>query len=68
MRRAFHESFGESIKVSEEMIDLHYRKDNNDAVGIKPLDIDQLIKADDDVSQWRSRHSEWYKKRYQHAK
>lgn len=24
--------------------------------------------ADDDVSQWRHRHSEWYKKRSQHAK
>ena len=62
MRRAFHETFGESIKVSQEMIDWHYRKDNDDTVEIKPLDIDQLIKADDDVSQWRSKHREWYKR------
>lgn len=68
MRRAFHETFGESIKVNQEIINWHYRKDNHDAVEIKPLDIDRLIESDDDVSQWRSRHSEWYRKRSQHAK
>ena len=65
MRRAFHETFGESIKVSEEMIDWQYRKNQSDTDEITPLSMNQISKADDDVSQWRHRHSEWYKKRSQ---
>jgi hypothetical protein len=68
MRRAFHETFGESIKVSEEIIDWQYRKTQSDSAEIKPPSMNQILKADDDVSQWRHRHSEWYKKRSQHAK
>jgi hypothetical protein len=68
MRKAFHETFGESIKVSEEIIDWQYRKTQSDSDAIKPLSFDQILQADDDVSQWRHRHSEWYKKRSQHAK
>jgi hypothetical protein len=68
MRRAFHETFGENIKVSEEIIDWQYRKTQSDNAEIKPLSMNQILKADDDVSQWRHRHSEWYKKRSQHAK
>ena len=68
MRRAFHETFGESIKVSQEMIDWQYRKTQSDSDEIKPLSFKQILQADDDVSQWRHRHSEWYKKHSQHAK
>jgi hypothetical protein len=65
MRRAFHEAFGESIKISEEIIDWQYRKNQTDTDEITPLSMNQISKADDDVSQWRNRHSEWYKKRFQ---
>ena len=68
MRRAFHETFGESIKVSEEIIDWQYRKTQSDTDEFKPLSFEQILQADDDVSQWRHRHSEWYKKRSQNAK
>ena len=44
MRRAFHETFGESIKVSQEIIDWHYRKTQSDTVEIKPL-FDQILQA-----------------------
>ena len=68
MRRAFHETFVESIKVSEEIIDWQYRKTQSDTDEFMPLSINQIIKADDDVSQWRYRHSEWYKRLSQNAK
>ena len=58
----YHETFGESIKVSEEIIDWQYRKIQSDTDEIKPLSFEQILQADDDVSQWRSRHDEWYKK------
>ena len=62
MRRAFHDTFDESIKVSEEIIDWQYRKPQSDTDEIKPLSMNQILQADYDVSQWRSRHSEWYKR------
>ena len=68
MRRAFHETFGESIKVSEEIIYWQYRKTQSDTDEFTPLSINQIIKDDDDVSQWRYRHSEWYKRLSQSAK
>ena len=68
MRRAFHETFGESIVVSEEIIDWQYRKTQSDADEIKPLSMNQILQADDDVSQWKQRHTEWYKKQSQNAK
>lgn len=61
MRRAFHEAFGESIKVKEEIIDWSYRKDSTDNQEPQKIDIDTLLKADEDVSQWRERHNIWYK-------
>lgn len=61
MRRAFHEAFGESIKVKEEIIDWQYRKDSTDNQEPQKIDIDTILKADDDVSQWRERHNIWYK-------
>jgi len=67
MRKAFHETFGESIKVSEEIIDWQYRNTQSDTDEIKSLSFEQMLKADD-VSQCRHRHSEWYEKRSQHAK
>ena len=60
MRRAFHEAFGESIKVKEEIIDWSYRKDNTHNQEPQKIDIDTLLKADEDVSQWRERHNIWY--------
>ena len=68
MRRAFHETFGESIKVSEEIIDWQYRKTQSDTDEIKPLSMNQILQADDDVSQWKQRHTEWHKKQSQNAK
>ena len=59
---------GESIKVSEEIIDWQYRKTQSDTDEIKPLNMNQILQADDDVSQWKQRHTEWHKKQSQNAK
>lgn len=61
MRRAFYEEVGEHIsKIDEEILTWSYRKDEDDTAEAKTLDIDAIVSADDDVSQWRERHRLWY--------
>jgi hypothetical protein len=60
MRRAFYERFESDIPVKQELIDWTYRKQKSEDVNFSPIDIDTLLKADDDVSQWKKRHQEWY--------
>ena len=61
MRRAFYSRFQADIPVSEEVIDWTYRKDSSDSCEPQKLDIDILLKTDEDVSHWRERHNIWYK-------
>ena len=61
MRRAFYEEVGAHIsKVDEEILTWTYRKDTDESNEPKAIDIDTIIAGDDDVSQWRDRHSVWY--------
>ena len=60
MRRAFYERFQSDIPINEELIDWTYRKQESDDDDLPAIDIDTILKADDDVSQWRQRHQEWY--------
>ena len=62
MRRAFYEEVGEHIsKVDKEILTWDYRKDaDND---LEDLDMDAILRADDDLSQWRGRHQLWYAQR-----
>ena len=61
MRRAFYSRFQADIPVSEEVIDWTYRKDSSDSCEPQKLDIDILLKIDEDISHWRERHNIWYK-------
>ena len=60
MRRAYFEEVGEHIsKVDTEILSWSYRKDHA-AEEPASLDVDAIVKADDDVSAWRERHRVWY--------
>ena len=64
MRRAFYEEVGNHIsKIDEEILTWDYRKDKDDTLEVKTLELDAILSADDDVSQWRGRHSLWYAQR-----
>ena len=64
MRRAFYEEVGNHIsKIDEEILTWDYRKDKDDTLEVKTLELDAILSADNDVSQWRGRHSLWYAQR-----
>ena len=64
MRRAFYEEVGEHIsKVDKEILTWTYRKDEGETDEPTTLELDTIISADDDVSQWRDRHQLWYAQR-----
>lgn len=64
MRRAFYEEVGEHIsKIDKEILTWTYRKDEDDTDASTALDLETIISADDDLSQWRSRHQLWYAQR-----
>ena len=60
MRRAFYERFQSDIPVTQEVINWSYRKKESLTKQQNAMDIDTILKADDDVSQWRTRHELWY--------
>ena len=60
MRRAFYEEVGNHIsKIDEEILTCDYRKAKDDTLEVKALELDAILSAEDDVSQWRKRHSLW---------
>ena len=61
MRRAFYERFQADIPVKQELISWNYRKQESEDGDFPAIDIDTLLKTDEDVSQWRQRHDVWYK-------
>ena len=64
MRRAFYDEMREPItKIDREILTWTYRKDEDDTEQPKTLDLDAILSADDDVSQWRKRHQLWYAQR-----
>ena len=64
VRRAFYEEVGEHIsKIDKEILLWTYRKDEGDTDEPKTLELDTILSADDDVSQWRERHQHWYAQR-----
>ena len=64
MRRAYFEEVGEHIsKVDTEILSWSYRKSDNEGE-TDSLDVEAIVKADDDVSAWRQRHSVWYGSRH----
>ena len=64
MRRAFYEEVGNHIsKIDEEILTWDYRKAKDDTLEVKTLELDAILSADNDVSQWRGRHSLWYAQR-----
>ena len=65
MRRSFYEEIGEHIsKVDTEILTWHYRKDDTQANSSDAPSIDQILNADDDVSQWRERHKIWHSSKH----
>ena len=64
MRRAFYEEVGEHIsKVDKEILTWDYRKETDANISVELLDMDAILRADDDLSQWRRRHQLWYAQR-----
>ena len=64
MRRAFYEEVGEHIsKVDKEILTWTYRKDEGETDEPTTLELDTIISADDNVSQWRDKHQLWYAQR-----
>ena len=64
MRRAFYEEVGEHIsKIDEEIITWDYRKDKDDTLEANILELDAVLSANGDVSQWQDRHGLWYAQR-----
>ena len=64
MRRAFYEEVGEHIsKIDEEIITWDYRKDKDHTLEANTLELDAVLSANGDVSQWQDRHSLWYAQR-----
>lgn len=64
MRRAFYEEMGEHIsKVDTEILSWTYRKDPSAEWNSETLEIENIVRSDDSVSQWRQRHTLWYKSR-----
>jgi len=64
MRRAFYEEVGNHIsKIDEEILTWDYRKAKDETTEVQTLELDAILSADDDVSQWRGRHSLWYAQR-----
>jgi 8-oxo-dGTP pyrophosphatase MutT (NUDIX family) len=58
MRRAFYEEVGEHIsKIDEEIITWDYRKDKDHTLEANTLELDAVLNANGDVSQWQDRHS-----------
>ena len=64
MRRAFYEEVGEHIsKIDEEIITWDYRKDKDHTLEANTLELDAVLNANGDVSQWQDCHSLWYAQR-----
>ena len=64
MRRAFYEEVGEHIsKIDDEILTWDYRKDKDKTQEANTLELDAILSADDDVSQWRERHNLWHAQR-----
>ena len=62
MRRSFYAVVGEHIsKVDTEILTWTYRKTEEQS---NELDLNTIVDADNDVSQWRRRHDLWYNTRY----
>jgi len=64
MRRAFYERFMADIPVKHELINWSYRKQESEDGDSPAIDIDTLLKTNEDVSQWKKRHQEWLKFTY----
>ena len=61
MRKAFFEVTGENIsKIDEEILTWTYRRDHDDTLEATTLNVDAILSADADVSQWRERHKYWH--------
>jgi hypothetical protein len=50
-------------KIDKEILTWTYRKDEGDTDKPTTLELDTILSADDDVSQWRERHQLWYAQR-----
>jgi len=59
MRRAFYERFNKDIKVKGDMVVQHKSNIPIDKDGFVSLEIDDIINAENDYSQWRDRDDMW---------
>ena len=59
MRRAFHDSFHRCINVSKEMVVKQKSNIPIDKDGFVSLEIDDILNAENDYSQWRDRDDMW---------
>ncbi len=59
MRRAFHERFHRDIGVSRDLVVQHKSNIPLDKDGFVSLEIDDILNAENDYSQWRDRDDMW---------
>ena len=59
MRRAFYERFNKDIGVSREMVVQHKSNIPIDKDGFVSLEIDDILNAENEYSQWRDRDDMW---------
>ena len=59
MRRAFHDRFHRCINVSKEMVVKQKSNIPIDKDGFVSLEIDDILNAENDYSQWRDRDDMW---------
>jgi len=59
MRRAFYERFNKDIKVKGDMVVQHKSNIPIDKDGFVSLEIDDIINAENEYSQWRDRDDMW---------
>ena len=57
MRRAFYERFNKDIGVSRDLVVQHKSNIPKDKDGFVSLEIDDILNAETDFSQWRDRNN-----------
>jgi hypothetical protein len=63
MRTAFYERFNKDIKVKGDMVVQHKSNIPIDKDGFVSLEIDDIINAENEYSQWRDRDDMWMSKK-----
>ena len=62
MRRAYYERFKSDIKVSKEIVVEQFSDVPTDKDGFLSMEVEDILKAEEEYSQWRDRDRMWLSK------